>query len=204
LEDLHWSDVSTLDWLASVARRQEPARLLVIGTYRPVDLIVHEHPLKAVKQELQTHGLCVELPLGFLTEEHVAKYLTVRLPGGATGRLPLQRLARVIHRRTEGNPLFMVNLVDYLVTQGVITQVDGGWALHGEAAAVEFGVPASLRQLIEQQLERLSPEDRRVLEAASVAGAEFSAAAVAAGVEAEVERVEDHCEQLARRGQFLR
>src|SRR5439155_5823954 len=40
LEDLQWSDVSTLDWLALVARRQEPARLLVIGTYRPVEVIV--------------------------------------------------------------------------------------------------------------------------------------------------------------------
>src|SRR6266545_2808475 len=53
LEDLHWGDYSTLDWLALVARRQERARLLVIGTYRPVDVLVREHPLQALKQELQ-------------------------------------------------------------------------------------------------------------------------------------------------------
>jgi len=52
VEDLQWSDVSTLDWLAFVARRQEYARLLVIGTFRPVEVIVSAHPLKAVKQEL--------------------------------------------------------------------------------------------------------------------------------------------------------
>src|SRR5439155_21041951 len=64
LEDLHWSDYSTLDWLAYLARRQERAKLLVIGTYRPVEVIVQEHPLRAVKQELQVHGHCRELQLG--------------------------------------------------------------------------------------------------------------------------------------------
>src|SRR5207245_9194380 len=68
LEDLHWSDYSTLDWLAYVARRREPARLLVIGTYRPVEVIVQEHPLRAVKQELQVHGHCQDLPLGSLSD----------------------------------------------------------------------------------------------------------------------------------------
>src|SRR5262245_35574920 len=49
LEDLHWGDVSTLDWLAFVARRRERARLLVLGTYRPVEVIVREHPLQELK-----------------------------------------------------------------------------------------------------------------------------------------------------------
>src|ERR1043166_1889576 len=82
LEDLHWSDVSTLDWLAFVARRQEQARLLVIGTYRPVDVLVRAHPLKAVKQELHLHEQCQELPLDFLREEEVAEYLVRRFAGG--------------------------------------------------------------------------------------------------------------------------
>ena len=64
-------------------------------------------------------------------------------------------------------------------------------------------VPESLRQMIEQQVERLSAEERRVLEAASVAGVEFSAAAVAAGVGTEPDAVEEHCRGLARREQFL-
>jgi predicted ATPase len=78
VEDLQWIDMSTLDWLAFVARRHEPARLLVIGTYRPVEVLAREHPLKGVKQELQLHGQCQELALDFLTEEHVAEYLPTR------------------------------------------------------------------------------------------------------------------------------
>src|SRR5947207_4625137 len=58
LEDLHWSDMSTLDWLAFVARRREPARLLIIGAYRPFEVIVSNHSLKSVKQELQLHVQC--------------------------------------------------------------------------------------------------------------------------------------------------
>src|SRR5262249_50734965 len=68
LEDLQWSDYSTLEWLSALARRQERARLFLIGTYRPVDVIVSEHPVRAVKQELQLHGRCEELPLGCLSE----------------------------------------------------------------------------------------------------------------------------------------
>ena len=61
LEDLQWSDPSTLDLLSSLARRREPARLLVVGTYRPAEVSGGTHPLAAIRQELQAHGLCTEL-----------------------------------------------------------------------------------------------------------------------------------------------
>lgn len=61
LEDLHWSDVSTLELLAVLARRPERARLLIIGSYRPVEMLANGHPLRAVKQELHVHGQCEEL-----------------------------------------------------------------------------------------------------------------------------------------------
>jgi predicted ATPase len=195
LEDLHWSDVSTLDWLAFVARRREPARLLIIGAYRPVEVIVGDHSLKSVKQELQLHGQCNELPLRFLTEEHVAKYLAVRFPARTTSRSPLPQLAQAIHQRTEGNPLFMVNVVEYLAAQG---------GLEEATEHVQVGIPSDLRQMIEEQFHRLSDAERRVLEVASVAGVEFSTAAVAAGMETEVEATEEQCQELVRREHFLR
>ncbi|MBI3304256.1 MAG: AAA family ATPase [Deltaproteobacteria bacterium] len=200
LEDLHWSDYSTLELLSFWARRQERARLLVIGTYRPVEVIMSSHPLKGVKQELQLHGQCEELPLGYLTEAAVGEYLAVRFP---ESQLPA-RLVGLIHQRTDGNPLFLVNVADYLVAQGSIVQCDGRWELKAGLEAVEVGVPENLQQMIERQIDRLSSEERRVLEVASVAGVESSAAAVAAGVEAEVGEVEKQCAGLARREQFLR
>src|ERR671912_658807 len=77
LEDLHWSDQSTLDLVAYLARRRDPARLLLIGTYRPVDVILGDHPLRRLKPELQAHGLCHELPLEYLDHDAIAQYVDV-------------------------------------------------------------------------------------------------------------------------------
>jgi len=203
LEDLHWSDYSTLELLAALARRREPARLLVLGTYRPADVLVSGHPLRALKQELQAHGQCTELPLPFLGVAEVTQYLTARFAVRARHAAPVQEVGRIIHQSTDGNPLFMVMMVDYLVAQGTIGEVAGQWQLRARLEDIVEGVPDSLRQLIEQQLERLAKEEQQVLEVASVAGAEFSAAAVAAGLGAQGERVEEWGEALVRRGQFL-
>jgi predicted ATPase len=120
LEDLHWSDYSTLDLISYVARQRHPARLMLIGTYRPVELIISGHPLKAVKSELLAKQQCEELPLEYLSKDAIARYLSVRFP---VNRFPA-KLAALIHERTEGSPLFMVNAVDYFVAQGFIKERD--------------------------------------------------------------------------------
>jgi DNA-binding winged helix-turn-helix (wHTH) protein/predicted ATPase len=199
LEDVHWADYSTLDLLSAVARRRETARLLVIATYRPVEAVLSGHPLRAVKQDLQARGRCHELPLGLLAEDAVADYLEARFPGGG---LPAG-LGRLLHERTEGHPLFLVHLVDDWLAQGVLVERDGRWELTTDLAALGVGVPASIRALIEKQLERLGRDELRILEGASVAGIEFAAAAAAAAVEEDVVRAEEQCEALARRYHFL-
>jgi predicted ATPase len=138
--------------------------------------------------------------LTLLTEDAVATYLARRFPG-----LPrVDRLARLVHQRTEGNPLFMVALVASWLTHGVLLEQDGVWALPAGGEALHDRVPDSLQQMINMQLDWLSAEEQRVLEAASVAGVEFSAGAVAAGMAQAVEQVDDWCTSLVRRGQFLR
>jgi DNA-binding winged helix-turn-helix (wHTH) protein/tetratricopeptide (TPR) repeat protein len=199
LEDLHWSDPSTLDLVAAVARRREPARLLLIGTYRPVDVIVRGHPLRAVTQELVLHGSSDELPLELLGETDVGRYLTTRF-GGEIGT----RLAPVVQRRTDGLPLFMVNVVDALIRQGLLVETAGRWEVKSGDVEAATAVPENLRQMIEQQLARLPADEQRLLAAASVAGMAFSSAALAAALEDDVEAVEDRCESLARREQFIR
>ena len=202
LEDLHWSDYSTLDLVSALARRRQPARLLVLATYRPVDVILGGHPLKAVKQELDVHRDCAELPLAYLTEAAVAAYLALRFPGSP---LP-PALPRLIHQRTEGHPLFVVNVVNYLVARGVLAPQAGGsssWELRDGWRAVALEVPDGIRPMIDKQIDRLNPQEQRLLEAASVVGVEFSAAAAAAALGEEVVRAEECCEDLARRHQFL-
>jgi predicted ATPase len=199
LEDLHWADYSTLDLVSALGRRREPARLLVIATYRPVEAVLSGHPLRSVQQDLQARGLCHELALGLLAEEAVADYLAARLPGG-----PPAGLASLLYQRTEGHPLFLVGLVDSWLNDEVLTPREAGWELTTDLEALAGGVPASVRALIEKQLDRLGRDELRVLEGASVAGVEFAAAAAAAAVEEDVVRAEECCEALARRHHFLR
>ena len=200
LEDLHWSDFSTLDLLSYVARRQRGAHLMVIGTYRPAELIAGRHPLKAVKQELVARRQCEELPLEYLSKEAVAQHLAVRFPRNT---FPAD-LVSLIHERTDGNPLFMVNTIDHLIEERLIEAHEDGWQLTAPIDAVKLGVPDSIRQLIETQVDRLDTRDQRILEAASVAGTEFSVAAVSAALGDDLADVEIRCEELGRRHQFIR
>jgi DNA-binding winged helix-turn-helix (wHTH) protein/tetratricopeptide (TPR) repeat protein len=199
LEDLHWSDYSTLDLLGMLARRQEVARLLVIGSYRPVDVIVKGHPLRALIQELRVRRQCEDIPLAFLREPHVAAYLAQRFGGHA---FPSE-LARTVHQRTDGNPLFMVRVVDELVALRMLEPEDDRWRLRRPVAEIARALPESLRALVEKQIDRLQPEAQRLLEAASVLGNEFTIGSVAAGLGADPLTVEERCDELARRGQFL-
>src|SRR4030095_14401371 len=155
--------------------------------------------LHTVHHELQRHGQCRELPLSLLSEAAVATYLTRRFADADLSA----GLARLVHQRTEGHPLFMVTVVEDWVRRGWLVQADAGWTLQGELAAVTSTVPEDLLQMMEQQLECLSAMEQRVLEGGSVAGATFSAAAVAAGLAHELVVVEDWCTGVARRPQWL-
>jgi predicted ATPase len=199
LEDLHWSDAATLDVLAWLAHRREPARLLLLGTYRPVEVIMDAHPLRGLVQRLTLHQQAVVRPLELLTAAEVAQYLTTRFGTPEVAAA----LAQEVHRRTSGNPLFMVTVVDALVQQGVLWQEAERWRVREDQTATGIGVPESLRQMIELLLDRLSEAAQRVLEAASVVGMVSSAAAVAAGVQDTLEAVEEQCASLARHGPFL-
>jgi class 3 adenylate cyclase/predicted ATPase len=201
LEDLHWSDTATLEWLAYTARRREPAKVLILGTYRPTEVRASVHPLRGVVQELQARGQCEAIGLVPLAEEAVHTYLTRRF---ATATLSTD-LAHAVHRRTGGNPLFVVTLVDYLAQQKVVVDEGGTWRVRqAKIAAAAEGIPESLRPFIERQVERLSDDEQRVLEAASMVGAEFTVAEAAAGLQSDLETLESQCERLARTGQFLR
>jgi DNA-binding winged helix-turn-helix (wHTH) protein/tetratricopeptide (TPR) repeat protein len=214
LEDVHWADYSTIDLLSALARRRAPARLKVVATYRPAEVADAEHPLAEVVQGLVVAGAAREVELDFLGEEAVAQFLAGRFPGA---RFP-RALARRLHQRTDGHPLFLVHLVSDLVEQGVIVETAGGWSVASAdgasdapgdgaqgawAAVLDTQVPQTVRAMIEAQLARLPAGARAALEAAAVAGVECSAAAVAAALAADVVYAEQACEDLSRRYHFL-
>jgi DNA-binding winged helix-turn-helix (wHTH) protein/tetratricopeptide (TPR) repeat protein len=214
LEDVHWADHSTIDLISALARRRSPARLMVVATYRPAEILTDEHPLRGVVQGLLTAGLAAELCMECLDEPAVAQFLAARFPASHFPPAVVRRL----HQRTDGHPLFLSALVDDLVEQGVIVEQNDRWQITGaraDAGPADVGetpgwlavldtqVPRTVRAMIEIHLARLSCEARQVLEAAAVVGVEFSAAAAGAGPGLDVIRTEQVCDELARHQRFL-
>jgi predicted ATPase len=150
---------------------------------------------------LQIHHRCEELPLELLSEAAVTEYLAARFPGHS---FPAN-LPALIYRQTEGNPLFIVTLVDYLVGNSLLREATEShtWQLKVTLDQVSSAVPRSLQKIIEGQFERLTADERAWLNVASVAGSEFTAFAVAGGGMDQA-NVEDCCDGLAQRQLLLR
>lgn len=200
LEDIHWADPATIELIAAIAYSQAQGRLLLIATYRPVEVVLLQHPLKRVQQDLIVHRLCHELAIEPLSEGEVERYLTAQSPGH---RLP-DGLAEVMHRVTEGNPLFLRAALDHLLARGHVACGQEQWRINIPLKEIETEVPDSLRHMLELEVERLSQEERRALDAASVCGISLLAHVGAAAGEFDPEGYEEICQQLSHRRQILR
>jgi len=199
-EDLHWVDPSTLDLISALARRREPAKLMLLGTYRPTDVALFQTPLKGLKQDLQVHQLCKEIALERLEEPTIAEYLATEFPNAS---FPAG-LSSLVFRHSGGNALFMVAIVQDFVKKGLIAQDHGQWRLTQPLESIDPGVPETLQQMLEVQFEQLSADEQRILKSGSVAGEHFSAWAIAATLDIEADRIEDSCEALAQKQQFIK
>jgi predicted ATPase len=193
-DDMHWADASTVDLLGYVAGRLDSMPLLVLATYRPSDLLLSKHVFLQLKLDLQGRGICREIPLVFLSREEVADYLRLAFPGHA---FP-EALSELLHEKTEGSPLFMVDLVRYLRQRGVIDQADDRWVLAQPLPEIARELPESIRSMIERKLDQLGEDDRRLLAAASVQGYEFDSAVIARALDHDAADVEERLAVLDR------
>jgi predicted ATPase len=197
-DDVHWADASTIELLAYLATKFDEMRLLVLATYRPTELLVGKHPFLSIKLDLEARGLGRELLLPFLPREDIERYLALEFPNH---RFP-STFAALIHARTEGSPLFMVDVIRYLRDRRVIVQEDDDWTL--TQAVPDIDLPASIRSMIQRKIDQLADADRRLLMAASVQGYEFEAAVVARALAADVGEVEERLDGLDRVHGFVR
>ena len=161
-EDLHWTDLSTVDVLAHLAARMARLRLLIVVTYRHHELALRDHPFMQVRAELVARGQLVEMRVSLLTPDEVREYV---LSTSAGESVPSE-LPALVFRKTEGNPLFMADLVRYLRKHD---------ARVGKANAI-LDVPDSLRALIDRILRGLPAEARQLASIAAVQGHEFDSA----------------------------
>src|SRR5215831_2763754 len=199
-EDLHWVDPSTLDLISVLARRREPAKLMLICTYRPLEVILSKSGLKGLKQDLQVHQLCTEIALERLSEPAIAEYLTnvfqsPDLPSG---------VANLVYRHSGGNALFMAAIIQDMIKKGLIAQVAGQWKLSKDLEAIDLGVPETLQQMLELQFEKFSAAEQSVLAVGSVVGEHFSVKTISTALNEKPEYIEDLCDQLAARQQLIK
>jgi tetratricopeptide (TPR) repeat protein len=136
-----------------------------------------------------------------LTEAEITEYLSSEAPETA----PSEALAALLYRHSEGNPLFMVAALEHLEERGLISREHGGWQPTVALEEIDLGVPESLSRMIEAQIERLSTEEQRALEVASLQSVgRFGAASSAGVIDMDPEAFEGVCETLSRRHRIVR
>ncbi|HJQ71471.1 MAG TPA: protein kinase [Blastocatellia bacterium] len=194
LEDLHWADPSSIDLLRHLAQRIASKRLLIVGTFRPAEVELNDHPLKMCKLELQAHNLSDEISLGSLGREHIAAFLDLRF---SPNDLPAE-LAAVIERKTEGHPLFAISLAEFMAESRDIAKKDGRWSISRELSEMNLEAPENVRSMIRKKIEGLDEIDRRALQYASVEGNEFLSTVVANLLVADDLELEERLAKLDR------
>ncbi|MGA8848490.1 MAG: protein kinase [Dehalococcoidia bacterium] len=167
LEDLHDADKGTLEMLTHVSRNLAGARLLIVGTYRDVE-VDRSHPLSSALAELRRVSTYGRVLLRGLNADEVRRMLE-----SITRESVPWGLAEAVHRQTEGNPLFVQEVVRYLVEEGLIARKEGGWRPTKDTP-LEMSIPEGLRDVIGKRLSLLSTECNRLLSVASVIGREFA------------------------------
>ncbi len=197
LEDLHWSDPSTIDLLNAVMRRVQSTQLLILCTYRPLEVQVQDHPLYSFLQEYQGHDQALDILLTPWDPACIKTYLERHL-SGVVG----ETLSTILHERSNGNPLFLSRLYDYLIQEELLIDIHGQWHLRDEEAA-QIALPQGVRQLLSKQIDQLPEMVQEVLKMASVAGMRFATATVAAAAESESRFIDESLAWAASRSSFL-
>jgi DNA-binding CsgD family transcriptional regulator len=165
LEDLQWADPASLDLLRALARSLPALPIVLLATYRG-DELATTHPLTRLLPALVHEAPVERLDPRPLRVDDLATLVTGRY---CLDNEDTTRLATYTHRRSEGNPLFVGELLRTLEEEEVLQRASAGWTL-GSLTGVR--VPPLLRQIIEGRAARLGAEARRLLGIAAVLGQE--------------------------------
>jgi DNA-binding SARP family transcriptional activator/tetratricopeptide (TPR) repeat protein len=165
LDDLHWADRSTLQLLRHLVRAQDEAALLILGSYRDLE-IAPEHPLPELLADLRRDRLFERLSLEGLDRRSVEALITSH-----AGQAAPSALVQTVHADTEGNPFFVEEMVRHLIETGVMFGPGGRWS--SAPTPDQLGVPEGVKEVLARRLARLSQTSRSVLSQAAVLGREF-------------------------------
>jgi class 3 adenylate cyclase/tetratricopeptide (TPR) repeat protein len=166
LDDLHWADTATLQLLQHLARHTCGSAVLLLGTYRDVEVSA-QHPLQAVLRDLGREQLVNRVPVKRLRKDETSVLISETLGGMETSG----DFAALVYRHTDGNPFFTQQVLQALVENGSVFREHGQWRRRD---IQEIELPESVRSVITQRASRLSSEAQEVLQEASVLGQVFT------------------------------
>ncbi|MDQ3914064.1 MAG: AAA family ATPase [Actinomycetota bacterium] len=164
-DDVHWADDASLQLMEHVAPELERMPVLVIATYRDVELDVYR-PLAKTLEDLLRRRLVTRMSLSRLPEETVGAMLSK-----LAGETPPTSLTAAIFRETEGNPFFVEEVFRHLDEEGRLRDAEGRW--RHDLRVEDLEVPEGVRLVIGRRLQRLAAETTKVLTAAAVIGRVF-------------------------------
>lgn len=165
LEDLHWADRPTLLLLRHLASAQRPAGMSILASYRHGE--EKRGAFGEVLEELRDERLVSEFRLAGLREAETAQLVASR-----TQTVPSATLVRALHAQTEGNPLFIAQIVRELLRASVDLSTAGPRELQG------LGLPEDVRRIISYRLAGLGDQTEEWLRVAAVIGRDFDASLV--------------------------
>lgn len=186
VDDLHQADEETRSLLRHTLYSLQSSRLLVIGTY-PQDEVGRTHPLNELLVNLRQETSVTNVALGGLTEDEVALLIT-----GLAGRDCDAELCRAIHGHTEGNPLFVEEVYNYLSETDALHEREG--RVTADLQGV-LAVPERVRDLIGRRLTQLGDDCNSVLNIAAVTGREFGLDALERASDLPIDRLLDLLEE---------
>ena len=165
LDDLHWADDSTLLLLAHFTTHLDDFPLLIVGTYRDVDLEV-DRPFARTLESLNRQRVVHKLALKRLPETGVGDMLQA-----LSGQTPPGDLVQAVYSETEGNPFFVEEVFHHLREEGKLFDGDGRW--RHDLRVEDLDVPEGIRLVVGRRVQRLSDEHRRLLTTAAIVGRSF-------------------------------
>ncbi|HTG85084.1 MAG TPA: AAA family ATPase, partial [Gemmatimonadales bacterium] len=194
LDDVHWADASTVDMLAYLGTRLENLKVLIVATHRPAELALTGNPFRALKMHLMARQQCEELTLGFLDRSGLDALIAAEFPRHG---FPAT-FTSLILGKTEGNPLFVVEVLRQLRRHGAIVESGDTWILAGSPDDLGGEIPSSIKSTIERAIDQIEDEDRKLLAAASPGGERFDTAILADVLDASPESIEERVERLEK------
>ena len=193
LNDLHWCDGDTVEWLRYLLRFEPRAPLLIVATLCTGEIWTPE--LTALLAALRRDGLLTEIEVGPLDAD-----ATAALVGHVAGRPLAPGLADLLLQGSEGNPLFVVEMVQAGLAQGGAGERERQTAAHARAmTAAPQPLPAKVRQVIEHRLGQLSPAGRALAELAATIGRQFDFDVLCAAAELADEALVQSLDELWQR-----